>query len=743
MHKTVPFVNLQSTENRDSTEAVDLRQLQDFVWRRWKFILLVTFVVMVAALVVMLMIAPRYTATAMVLLEPRKEKIFGSDTVLPELNLETSNIESQLSVLQSTNLLRRVVEKEKLEDDAEFGGQSKEGFLDYVLGLLRSPWRGESEDLGKADEQMSPETLKAVGRLRKALDVVRVNRTYVLSISVTSLEPGKAARLANAVADAYVVDQLEARYDAAKRASVWFSERLGALQEQLRQSEDAVAEFRKEHGLLATGSGDNRVMISEQQLSDLNTRLIEARADVAEKRARYEQAARVTAHGGNMQAIPDVVRSNVITELRRQQAEVTRKLADLGAHYGGQHPLVINAQAERRDIERAITAEVQRILLNLKNDYEVSKSRENSLRDSLDKVTGQTGQENGLAVRLRELERVNAANKALYDNFMARARITQEQSTLEEREARLISPATRPNVPSFPQKTPGEIVAAIVGLLLGVAGAVALDMLNSGFMSARQLEERLGYPVLASVPLLPAKDRKVENKLLDPARYLMAKPLSRYAEVVRAVRVGIQMADVDNPAKVILITSSVPNEGKSTLAQSIAYSAARAGQKVLIVDGDLRHCSTSKFFGLENAKGLVDMLTGETELERAISVHDGVFVLPAGAKSQNPPDLLGSDRMKAFVEHLRSEFDYIVFDSPPVEPVIDAKVMVGFVDKVIFNVRWKSTKRECAADNVDHFALSQKLAGVVLSLVDETKTPRYGHYGQYYGYGYYKNYYAR
>ena len=287
----IPLKMTHGVEDRDNSDAIDLRQLQDFFWRRWKLILAAAAAVMALAFLVLLTIAPRYTATAQVLLEPRKEKIFGADNILPELNLETGNVDSQLSVIQSINLLRRVVEKEKLTADAEFGQAASR------RSAQSSPWpvhlgrRPADRPRNKPDGAIPPDVLRSIGRLRGALDVTRVNRTYVLAIAVTSEDPAKATRLANAVADAYVVDQLDARYDAAKRASTWLAERMEGLQDQLRQSEQAVAEFRKEHNLQATSSGDSKITISDQQLSDLNGKLIAARADTAEKRAKYEQAA--------------------------------------------------------------------------------------------------------------------------------------------------------------------------------------------------------------------------------------------------------------------------------------------------------------------------------------------------------------------------------------------------------------------------------------------------------------------
>ena len=729
----------QVAEGSDGSDAIDLRQLQDFFWRRWKLILAAAVAAMALAFFVLLTIAPRYTATAQVLLDPTKVKIFGAENVLPELNLETTVVDSQILIIQSSNMLQRVVEKEKLTADPEFGQAPRAGLFSLLLGLFTSG-EGEKVPPARPDGATPADILSSIGRLRGALDVSRLKGTYILSIAVTSQDPVRATRLANAVADAYIDDQLEARYEAAKRASVWLAERMEGLQDQLRLSEEAVSAFRKEHHLQATGGGDGKITISDQQLSDLNAKLIAARADVAGKRAKYEQAIQVTTHGGNLQAIPDVIHSGVISSLRVQQADVARKEADLSAHYGDQHPLVINTRAERRDLERSISAEVQRILVTLKNDYDVAKSFEELLQASLDQATGRTGQDNGVAVRLRQLERVNTANKTLFDNFLSRTNITREQTAFEEREARVISPATNPGAPSFPKKGLVEALAGVVGLLLGVGGSVALEMLNSGFTTPRELEEKLGHPVLAAIPLLADKDRKIDNQVVDPGHYLVAKPLSRYAEVVRAIRVGIRMADVDNPAKIILVTSAIPNEGKSTLAQSLAFSAMKAGERVLLIDGDLRHPSLSKSFGLETKPGLVDFLTGAVPFEDALSLQDGLTFLPAGMKSQNPPDFLGSARFRHLIEKLREVFDCIIIDSSPVAPVIDAKVLSTVADKVVFAVRWQSTRRELVASHIEFFANSHKLAGVALNMIDEAKAPRYGAYAHYTGY-YYKKYY--
>lgn len=739
MHGRVPQLSqiAEARAGEANDGDVDLRQILDFLWRRWKLIGVTTLGTILLALVVLLAVTPRYTATALVLLEPRKENIFGSDNILPELNLDTGNVDSQISVIRSINLLRRVVEKEKLAGDPNFGAAETPG----LATLLRQLFIGKQITKVSGSDWLPKTTRRAIEALSHSLEVKRVARTYVISISVTLKEPREAVRIANAIADAYVVDRLDARYEAAKRAAAWLTERMEGLRTQLQKSEKAVADFRLENNLTTTTS-EGKITVNEQQLAELNAKLVSARAETAEKRAKYQQAQDVKDKGGNLEAIPDVVRSDVITNLRKLEADVTRKEADLAARYSSSHPAVVNSRAERRDIERNIAAEVGRIIANMRNDFDVAKAREDSLQDSLDRMTGQDGGDSDVGIRLRALERTNAANKTLFENFLSRAKITQEQTAFEEREARIISPAISPASPSFPNKTLVFAVALVVGLGLGISGSVALDMLNSGFSTPKEIELALGRPVLAVVPLLTDSDRRIERKVIDPVNYMLQKPLSRFCESVRAARVGVQMADVDEPARTVLVTSSVPKEGKSTLPTCLAFSAAKAGQRVLLIDGDLRHPSLSEYFGLKGRPGLVDVLTGEAPLESVTVAAGPIMFLPAGSQSQNPADLLGSARMKQALAHLRDAYDYVLIDSPPVAPIIDARVMASLVDKIVYAVRWQSTSREMVMQCLDQLAPDRKLAGLVFSLVNEAKASRYGAYA-YYSNKSYRGYYQQ
>jgi capsular exopolysaccharide synthesis family protein len=721
------------------SDAIDLRQIQDFLWRRWKLILSTAAVIATVTYIALLVVTPRYTATAQVLLDPGSQKLLGAANLIPELSLDSGNVDSQVSLIRSTNLLRRVVETTKLTQDPEFGAAVQPGLFALLKSWIFPAAETEPNAAPGSSDAIPPDVLRAIGRLRDALEVSRVERTYVISIGVTSEVPAKAALLANAVADAYVVDQLNARYEAAKTASNWLAQRMEGMREQVKQSEEAVANFRREHGLVTTSS-EGKLTINEQQLSELNGKLVTARAETAARRAAYEQAVQLQQRGGSLQTVSEVVSSPVIGQLRKQQADAAQKIAELASRYNNDHPLMVRARAELRDVNNSIAAETGRIITNLKNEYDVAKAREDSMQKSLDQISGASGLDNSVGIQLRELERNNAANKTLFESFLSQAKVTSAQSTFDVRDSRIISPASKPGAPSFPKKRLVLSLAAVIGLLIGIGGGVALDMLNSGFTTHREIEEKLNIPVLASIPMLTTAELTVNGKLLDPPLYCHTKPLSRYAEAVRTLRMGVQMADVDDPAKVVLITSSIPQESKSTIVLSLAYSAIKAGLRTVIIDCDLRHPTVSKYFGLEKSAGLVDLLAGTVTAEQTFVSKGGLTIVPAGSKSQNPPDLLGSARMKGLVDKLRENYDYVIIDTPPVGPVIDAKVAMALADKVIFAVRWQSTTREMVAQSIDGLNAGRKLAGIVLGVVDESKVPRYGRYSYYSSY-HYKSYY--
>ena len=441
-----------------------------------------------------------------------------------------------------------------------------------------------------------------INRLRGALVVSSSGRADILNIAITWEDPVRAAQLANAVADAYVVDQLDARLESAKRASGWLSDRLIELRGQLGDSEEAVAKFRKEHGLTRSGP---TVALNDQQLSDLNGKLIAARTDAAEKKARVDFLADLAAGKKTLVSLPDSLASasGVMAALRSKLADASQREADLLSRYSSSHPAVVNVAAEKRDIERSIAAETQRIAESVKSDYVLAKARLDALQKSMDEATGQGALDNDDAVKLRELERTAAVNKSLFEDFLQKAKITDEQSTFRANDVRVIMPA-QPGGQSFPNSRKILLLALFAGLGLGVGGAITLEKLKAGFTTPREVEEALGIPVLASVRLMRKSELIKEGKTVPVPFYQLHHPVSPFSESIRTLRSSIHMSDVDQPPKVIHVTSARPGEGKTTIAVSLAISAASAGRKVALVDADLRHPAVSRFFRLEQEKGL-------------------------------------------------------------------------------------------------------------------------------------------
>jgi capsular exopolysaccharide synthesis family protein len=713
-------------DTEPAERSFDLRQYLNFLWRHWMFIASVTALAFLIAVIYLARATPLYTASTQVLLEPPERA--PTDTSSPDYRFDGfSFIENQLAIIRSDPLMRRVVVKERL---AVPPATSKE------------PQDDASKESPTSAEEGS--ILDAIDNLRGALAVSRVGQAQVLNISITWTDPVRAAQLANAVANAYVVNQLDARFESAKQASGWLSDRLVELRQQLRDSEEAVTKFRNEHGLVRNGP---TIALNDQQLADLNSKLITARTDAAEKKTRVDFLADVAGGKKTPDSLPDTFLStgpaNVMTTLRGKLADASQREADLLSRYSSRHPSVVNVEAEKRDIERSIAAEAQRMIQSVNSDYALAKARLGATEQAMREATGQGGLNYDDSVRLRELERTAAVNKSLFEDVLQKAKITDEQSTFRPRDVRIIMPAQKGGQ-SFPNTRKNLLTALFIGFGLGVGGAFAMEKLNAGFGTPRQVEDALGIPVLASV------HRMDESKLLDKdgkaiplVFYQLHYPLSAFSEAIRTLRSGIHMSDVDRPPKVIQVTSSRPSEGKTTIAISLAISAAFSGLKVALVDADLRHPSLSRFFKLEREKGLVDLLIGATTSESVFRFQKDLklMVIPTGGKSLNPTDVLASERMKALVSHLRETFDYVVVDTPPVGPVVDPVIVTRLVDKTVFVIQWASTSRELVETSIQHVSTQKRVAGVVLNCVNQDRARKYG--GEYYYGKSYEKYYSQ
>ncbi len=725
---------------------LDLMALYRTLRKRLGLIVSVTLGLTALVMVVVLQQTPLYTASAQVLLDRQKMQVTDMEAVISGLPADSATVDSEVEILKSRALAERVVDRLNLMQDPEFNGALREpSFLRWVdpRFLLRELLALISADPAPVSEEMRARAERdaVVDSLLGSLSVTRQRLTYVINLSVTSEQPAKAARIANAYADTYILDQLEAKFDATRQANEWLSRRLGELRQQVQDSERAVEIFRSEQGLESSAG----VTVSEQQLSELNAQLILARTALAEARAKYDRARQIRSSGGSIESMADVVQSGTISQLRQKQAELARELANLSSRYGPRHPEVVNAEAQRRDIESQIGSEITRIIGSLQNNVSVSETRVASLEQSLREIRGETGESGQAMIQLRELEREAEANRSVYESFLNRFKETSQQQDLQVPDSRIISPATAPLSPSHPRKALSLALALVLSGMLGVGLAFLLEHLDNGMTTARDVEDALGLPHLVSVPLVPV-EKGAGGKPLKPHDYLVQKPLSAFSEALRSLRSALQLSNVDNPPKVILFTSALPSEGKTTTSVSFARAAAASGLKVVLVDCDLRHPSVHKTFGLATpSSGLVELLAERLDPE-AVMIDDdktSLRILPIATGTANPPDLMASSQMQLLIERLRGEYDLVVLDSAPVLPVSDSRVLSRLVDETVFVVRWSDTPKDAAQAAIRELRLYQSnIAGAILVAVDATKQAKYGYGDGGYYYGKYSRYYV-
>lgn len=731
---------------------IDLRGLATVLLRRWLVVACGVLGVVGLAVAWLLQVAPVYTATAQLLIDSRQQRLLNKTDSQYEiaLALESSSIATEVTLIRSFSIARRVAERLRL-DTATPAGTAQPAQRAGPLAVLKSVVRGSEpgaphqDTPGTADVPagdpgaLSPQMLAAIGMVQGGTVVRRLAATYFIEIAFSHRDPAMAAKLANAVAEAYLDEQLEARYQAAKRAAGWLSERLAALRLQLHASERALADHRAKYNLVSPKGGT----ISDQQAAEVNAQLVSARAQTVEKKAKFDQAQKILSGGVGLETVAAVMDSPVIAALRQQEAALARSEADQLTRYGPEHPAIVKVRAERADIRRQMGREMSRLVQTLKTDYEFSLRKEQSLQSSLDELTLAGNRDDGAVIRLRELEREAQSNRVLFDNLLSRFKEVEQQTTVSGPESRIVAPAFKPTGPSYPNKRGTLMMALIAGLAFGVGAAFLLEYVESGFATIEQVEHVLKVPVLAIVPQLSKREREFEGKVLPIPELVARRPLSQFGESIRSIRVGTQMSNIDEPPRLILVTSAVPSEGKTTIALSMAYSAAAAGQRVLVLDCDLRHPSSSRHFNLHEAPGLTDLLLGEAPPEKVFAATSlpRLTIIPAGTTTRHPPDILGSERMRLLLDTLRTSYDAVYIDAPPTSPVIDAALLSTLVDKVVLVVQWRKTPRDVVRRSMQ--AIEQprhRVAGIVLNNTQLGRMASYGTYYSYYGKQYQKYY---
>jgi polysaccharide biosynthesis transport protein len=738
-----------------ASEELNLRELWRALTRR-KFVLLATILVITGgAFGYVSQQTPMYTAEALIHVQNRDAKVVEIDGVVEEMIADPATIESEIQLLTSRAFLRRIVEELGLVNDPEFNpalrkDASGPSFLETInpFHYIPEEWwtsfgASQPSDLDDVAAEVDPAAAtlnNLVGRFAGRVEVAQVGRSYVISLSFLSEDAAKAAKIANKMAQEYLVTQVEAKYDAAQRATEWLSKRIEELRGEVLEAEAKIVEYRTQNNLVDTNNSNNPVTL---QFFQLNSQMALAQAERAGAEARLSQARSLLNSEGGLASAALVLNSPLMTSLRDQETQLIRRLSEMATVYGENHPQMVNTRAEIQSIRDKMQDEVQRIVQDLANETAVARAREQELTNHMARLQGDAARVDMAGVELSDLTREAETNRQLFQTFLTRFREIVEQQGLQEADAKILSAADRPSQPSHPKTALFTLIAFAASLVLGVLLVFVVERWDSdyGFRSADEIQAALGSRALALVPDLSRR----ETQGIPAEDYILQKPNSAFAEALQRIRTSLFLTDGEHPPKTILVTSSVPLEGKSTIAAALARQSARSGLKVILIDADLRRPRLHEVIGLANQHGLSEVLTGRANPEAAIKRDEksGLDFLPAGVGVVSPPDLFRSSTMKILLEEMAAYYDLVIIDTPPVFAVSDSLTLSGIVDKSVYVIRWEQTPRNVALAGIRQMVeAGADIAGIVLSRVDVKKHARYGYADSGYYQGYYRKYYV-
>lgn len=713
-----PFVSLGGGLSEESKLEL-LEYWRSITKRKWAILGLGLLVALLAAAVVY-SLTPVYRATSTVLIEQGKRKVLSIEDVYGGMSQEKEYYQTQVEIIKSREVANRTVRGLRLWEYPEFDPRKPDTSL---IGKAKEALGIKAEEVTWNEDRLVAATVEAFS---KSLSVEPVRLSQLVKLSFEAEDRQLAALVANAVADAYISADREAKFSMTQQANDWLQQRTQALRDKLATSEKALQAYREKQGIVSL-SGSAQTVIG-QQIGEVTQRLVEAKARRAEAESAYEQMKSV--RDGDYSSVPAVVRSAAVGEAKRQESTAALKVAELQQRYGSEHPRMVQAQSELKAAKENTLRQMQTVAASLTREYESARATERALEGALSSAKGTVQNVNRQEFQLSVLEREVESNKQLYDMFMNRAKETHESSDLQSAVARVVDPAVTPRAPVKPKKSQVIAIALVLGLFAGVLIALLLDKLDNTVKGIEDAERRFQVPVLSALPELGAAEGKSAMTMF------IDKPESHLAEAVRTARTGVLLSNLDVPCRILVVTSSVPGEGKTTVSSNLALAHAQT-KRTLLIDADMRRPQVGRRLSLPpTVKGLSALVAGTARVEECIYTVKGspLAVMPAGEVPPNPVELLLSQRFRETLDALARHYEVIIIDSPPVELVSDALVISPLATSTIFVVRAMDTASPVVRKSLVRLQRAgANVLGVVLNHLDFSKSQRY--YGEYSAYG--------
>src|SRR5215469_12142964 len=720
MPSRLPPLDLSPREPHLYDYILILRKHQ---WLILSFLLAVVTIVSIATF----RMQPVYTATARLEIDREDANIlpFQGATAFDYMSDLDNYIETQTRIFGSETLALQTIRNSGLIPHSEMGA-SAEAITSGSLANHRRP----------------PE----LGAFLGSLGVKRVPQSRLLDVSFEAADPALAAQILNAHIQNFMELNFRSQYDSSAKATVWLTDQLSELKVKVENSEAARLAYERQHQIWEL---DDRQNITTQRFGELNKEFTDAQSDRMKKQAVYEFA-----KSGNIDAVPQLRQNNTLQELLRKKADAYALYTDAVAQYGPNFPKVQRLQTRMKEIDDSIATEKRNVMTDLETEYNAAKQREDVMGDALN---AQKAEVNSMAQNMVEyniLKRNAEADKTMYDGLLTKLKEANIAAGLKSSNIRVVDPAMVPSTPSRPAKARNIGLSFLVGLVGGIGLALLREYLDNTVKTPDDVEHLARLPSLAVVPeFIGENGTGRRSKLLGGASAnghekrveLVAQhlPKSQMSEAFRALRTALLLSQADHPPQVILVTSALPREGKTTAAANLAVTLAQLGDRTLLIDGDLRKPGVGRLLNLTDGKyaGLSSYLAGVSSLELVVVPHPSIpnlVAIPTGPLPPNPADLLSSHKLADALRQLRSQFKFIVIDSPPIMAATDAVIVSVQADGVLLVVRSGETPKEAFTRARDLLvSVKCRLLGVVLNAVDSTAPDYYYSYRYYpYSYGY-------
>ena len=702
-------------------EEIDLlsywRTLVKYKWG----ILGLAFVSGLVATLVAYNMTPVYQSTASIMIQNEKPKILSIHEIYADQGPNDDFLQTQIEILKSRQIAERVVAKLDL---------AKNPLLDprQQKPSLWRKWFPSSRD----DQKLTDEAVSKMiaSEIESGLKIEPVRNSTVVKISFDSPDKTLAARIPNAVADAYIESDLEAKVQMTQKANEWLSQRMAGLRSKLEASEQALQDYRVKanivdtKGIALNGAG--------KQLDEISTNLINARQRLAEAAAAYDQVKSLRGEQVSAyESVPAVLKNPLFIQAKEAESKAEQKVAELSQRYGAMHPKMIAARSDLNAAKNNLKLQINAVVGAIQKEYEMARANEAAAEEAQSQVRSDIQNMSKKEFQLNVLQRDVDSNRQLYDLFMNRAKEMNVGANLQSTIARIIDPSLPSGQPYKPKKATIIGIAVALGVILGVMLAFLLEYLDNTVKNREDVENKVGVGVLGMVQLL---DKDVK----EPKRAFIENQGSEFSESIRSIRTGVLLSALDNPHKVIMVTSSIPQEGKSTISVNLAFALGQM-KKVLLLEADLRRPSIGKVLHDDpGAPGLLDFLAGTSDLKNCIhkTESQNVFLMPSGQLLTNPLELLSSRRFSDMLEKLSETFDMVVIDSPPVVSVSDSLVLSKHVSAVAYVVKADETPYQLARSGIRRLMeFNAPVLGVILNCADLKHAQGYGSY-DYQSYGY-------